>query len=135
MNRIAKGRKRSLGRRSLRRARRRQGMTLVEIMAVLVIIAMVAGAVGFAVLPTIQKARIKSTRNDAKAITSAAVLYMSDTDGCPTVQDLLDERILDKNRNSKDAWDNEFDIQCDEEGPLAVSAGPDKQMGTDDDIY
>ena len=39
--------------------RRRQGMTLVEIMAVLVIIAMVAGAVGFAVLPTILSDRKK----------------------------------------------------------------------------
>jgi hypothetical protein len=96
---------------------------------------MVAGAVGFAVLPTIQKARIKSTRNDAKAISAAAVLYMSDTDGCPTVQDLLDERILDKNKNTKDAWDNDFAIECDEDGPVAISAGPDKQMGTEDDIY
>ncbi len=135
MNDVVKNRKRSPGSRRLRRARRRQGMTLVEIMAVLVIIAMVAGAVGFAVLPTIQKARIKSTRNDAKAITSAAVLYMSDTDGCPTVQDLLEEKILDKNKSTKDAWDNDFSIECDEDGPVAISAGPDKQMGTDDDIY
>ena len=135
MDRIAKenGRPRS-GRRG-RRSRRNSGMTLVEIMAVLVIIAMVAGAVGFAVLPTIQKARIKSTRNDAKAITSAAVLYMSDTDGCPTVQDLLTERILDKNKNTKDAWDNDFTIECDEDGPVAISAGPDKAMGTEDDIF
>lgn len=135
MDRKAKaGRRPTIGRR-LRRARRNSGMTLVEIMAVLVIIAMVAGAVGFAVLPTIQKARIKSTRNDAKAISSAAVLYMSDTDGCPTVQDLLNEKILDKNKNTKDAWGNDFSIECDEDGPVAISAGPDKQMGTDDDIY
>jgi general secretion pathway protein G len=134
MDNVVKDRRRSSGKRP-GRARRKPGMTLVEIMAVLVIIAMVAGAVGFAVLPTIQKARIKSTRNDAKAITSAAVLYMSDTDGCPTVQDLLDDRILDKNKSTKDAWDNDFTIECDEDGPVAISAGPDKQMGTDDDIY
>ena len=135
MDQKAKGTGGAHNRARLRRARRRSGMTLVEIMAVLVIIAMVAGAVGFAVLPTIQKARIKATRNDAKAISSAAVLYMSDTDGCPTVQDLLTEKILDKNKNTKDAWDNEFAIECDEDGPVAISAGPDKQMGTEDDIF
>jgi type II secretory pathway pseudopilin PulG len=110
-------------------------MTLVEIMAVLVIIALVAGGVGFAVLPQIQKAKIRSTRNDAKAVTSAAVLYMSDHNECPSVQDLLTDKILDKNKNTKDAWDNEFAIECDEDGPVAKSAGPDKQAGTEDDIY
>jgi prepilin-type N-terminal cleavage/methylation domain-containing protein len=123
-------------RRNRRRDRqRRQGMTLVEIMAVLVIIALVAGGVGFAILPNIERAKIKQTRIDAKAITSAATMYMADYNECPTVQQLLDDKILDKNKSTKDAWDNDFNIECDEDGPLAVSAGPDKQLGTDDDIY
>lgn len=110
------------------------GMTLVEIMAVLIIIGLVATMVSVAVLPQIQKARVKATRANGQAIRAAAVMYMTENDNCPTVQDLLEARILDKKTNTKDEWDNDFAIECDEEGPSVVSAGPDKQMGTEDDI-
>jgi hypothetical protein len=61
-------------------------------------------------------------------------MYLTENDNCPTVQDLVDDKILDRQTNTKDEWGNDFAIECDEEGPTVVSAGPDKQMGTDDDI-
>lgn len=118
-----------------RNRRRRRGMTLVEIMAVLVIIGMVATMIGFAVLPAIKRARIKSTKSDAQTVTAAATMYMSDNEGCPTVEQLVEAKILDKKKKTKDAWGNDFVIECDEDGPVAKSAGPDGQMGTEDDIY
>lgn len=114
--------------------RTREGMTLVEIMAVLIIIGLVATMVSVAVLPQIQKARVKATRANGQAIRSAAVMYLTENDNCPTVQDLVDDKILDRATNTKDEWGNDFTIECDEEGPTVVSAGPDKQMGTEDDI-
>jgi general secretion pathway protein G len=118
-----------------RNRRRRQGVTLIEVMAVLVIMGLVATMVGIAILPRIKDARIKATRTDAQSIAGAATMYMTDNEGCPTVEQLVEAKILDKNKKTKDAWGNDFLIECDQDGPVAKSAGPDGQMGTEDDIY
>ena len=117
-----------------RRWRRRQGMTLIEIMIVMVIMALVAAGAGFAIVPQLNKAKIKSTQQDSKAIASAAEMYMAENKDCPSVQKLLDEKILNKKNHTKDAWDNDFTIECDDDGAVVKSAGPDGQLGTDDDI-
>jgi general secretion pathway protein G len=117
-----------------RRRRAREGMTLIEIMVVMVIMALVATAAGFAILPNIKKAKIRQTSTDAKAISSAAELYLTDHKDCPSVDALVSEHILDKNKNTKDGWGSEFSIECDEDGVTVRSPGPDEQMGTEDDI-
>lgn len=119
-----------------RQARRRlEAVTLVEVMAVLVIMGLVATMVGVAILPMIEKARVKTTKSDAQSIAAAATMYMADNGGCPTVEQLVAEKILDKNKNTKDPWGHEYLIECDQDGPVAKSAGPDGQMGSEDDIY
>jgi general secretion pathway protein G len=119
-----------------RRARRkkRAGMTLIEIMIVMVIMALVAAGAGFAIIPQLNKAKVKQTITDAKAVASAAELYLSEHDDCPTVDKLVEERILDKKKKTKDAWENDYTIECDEDGATVRSGGPDEQMGTEDDI-
>jgi general secretion pathway protein G len=116
------------------RRRNREAMTLIEIMVVMVIMALVATAAGFAILPQLRKARVKQTSGDAKAIASAAELYLSEHDNCPTVQELISEKILDQKKNTKDSWGHDFSIECDQDGVTVRSAGPDEQMGTQDDI-
>jgi len=116
------------------RRRSREGMTLIEIMVVMVIMALVATAAGFAILPQLKKAKIKQTSGDAKAIASAAELYLSEHDNCPTVQELVSDKILDQKKNTKDGWNHDFSIECDQDGVTVRSAGPDGQMGNDDDI-
>ena len=120
--------------RSKRRARQ-EGMTLIEIMIVITIFAMIAGGVAVALLPRLEEARIKSTKTDAQALRSAIMLYVADNPrGCPTVEDLVNERYLDGSRRTTDAWDTEFQISC-EDGDIAVlSAGPDLEFNTEDDI-
>jgi general secretion pathway protein G len=118
-----------------RSARKRQaGMTLIEIMIVMVIMALVAAGAGFAIVPQLQKAKIKSTQQDAKAIAAAAEMYLAENKDCPSVPKLLEAKILNKKNHTKDAWDNEFSITCDDDGALVKSAGPDGQVGNDDDI-
>jgi len=117
-----------------RRARARSGMTLIEIMIVMVIMALIAAGAGFAIVPQLTKAKIKSTQQDAKAISAAAEMYMAEEKGCPNVEKLVEMKILNKKNHTKDAWDNDFTIECDEDGPVVRSAGPDGQMGNDDDI-
>lgn len=117
-----------------RRARAQAGMTLIEIMIVMVIMALIAAGAGFAIVPQLTKAKIKSTQQDGKAIAAAAEMYMAEEKGCPSVEKLVEMKILNKKNHTKDAWDNDFTIECDEDGPVVRSAGPDGQMGNDDDI-
>jgi general secretion pathway protein G len=121
-------------RRARRHRLRKQGMTLIEIMIVMVIMALVAGGAAFAILPRLKDAKIKQTQQDAKKIASAAELYLSESDDCPTVDKLVEQKILSSKSNTKDAWDNDYAIECDEDGATVRSGGPDKQMGTEDDI-
>ena len=119
----------------LARRRRREGMTLIEIMIVITIFAMMAGGVAVALLPQLEKAKIKTTKTDAQALRSAVMLYVADNPrGCPTVEELVSERYLDGSRRTTDAWDTPYEISC-EDGDISVfSAGPDLEFSTEDDI-
>jgi type II secretory pathway pseudopilin PulG len=110
-------------------------MTLIEIMIVIFIIAMIGTGVAVAVLPQLQKAQIKSTQVDAQALRSAVMLYVADNPrGCPTVEDLVSERYLDGSKRTADAWDTEFQVTCEDGDVAVISAGPDLEFNTEDDI-
>jgi general secretion pathway protein G len=111
------------------------GFTLIEIMIVITIFAMMAGGVAVALLPQLEKAKIKTTKTDAQALRSAVMLYVADNPrNCPTVEDLVSERYLDGSRRTTDAWETPYQISC-EDGDIAVfSAGPDLEFSTEDDI-
>ena len=110
-------------------------MTLIEIMIVVGIIAMIAGGVAVALLPNLERARIDSTKTDAQALRSAATMYVADNPrGCPTVEDLVNNRYLDGSKRTQDAWESPFSIACEGGDIIVTSAGPDMQLGTEDDI-
>ena len=111
-------------------------MTLIEIMIVVIIMALIATAVGVAVLPQLEKARIKSTRTDAQSIRSGVTIYMADHPGgsCPGIDDLVEDGALDSSKRTTDAWDRDFQIECEGMNINVVSAGPDGQFGSEDDI-
>ena len=97
-----------------RSRRSREGMTLIEIMVVMVIMALVATAAGFAILPQLKKAKIKQTqqrrqgdRQRGRAVHVGARQLPDDAGAASS------EKILDKNKNTKDGWGNEFTIECD----------------------
>ena len=117
------------------RRRRREAFTLIEIMIVITIFAMMAGGVAVALLPQLEKARLKTTKTDAQGLRSAVMLYVADNPrGCPTIEDLVNERYLDGTRRTADAWDTPFQISCEDGDIAVVSAGPDLQFNTEDDI-
>jgi general secretion pathway protein G len=122
------------GRRALSRRRRQAGMTLVEIMIVVIIMALIATAVGVAVLPRLKQARIDSTRTDARTVAGAVEMYVGQNSECPTMEALVQEGFVNSSTRTTDAWDNAFQINCEGDSIEVVSAGPDGQMGTDDDI-
>ena len=119
----------------IERLTRQEGMTLIEIMIVITIFAMIAGGVAVALLPRLEEARIKSTKTDAQSLRSAVMLYVADNPrGCPTVEDLVNERYLDGTRRTADAWDTPFQISCEDSEISVLSAGPDLEFNTEDDI-
>jgi general secretion pathway protein G len=121
-------------RRAWRNKRKQSGMTLIEIMIVMVIMALVAVAAGFAVVPTWQRARIRQAGIDAKAIRQMAVAYQLEFGECPSVQDLLEKQILDPSTTTKDPWGSPFAITCEGSDLTVISAGPDAELNTEDDI-
>jgi general secretion pathway protein G len=121
--------------RQIARRKHQEGMTLIEIMIVITIFAMIAGGVAVALLPRLEEARIKSTKTDSQALRSAVMLYVADNPrGCPTVEDLVTERYLDSSRQTADAWDTPFQISCEDGDIIVISAGPDLEFNTEDDI-
>lgn len=113
-----------------------RGMTLIEIMIVVIIMAMIATGVAVAVIPQFKKSQVKAAKSDVAAIRTAVQLYQVEFPGkCPTGEDLKEERVLDKDKRTVDPWDKEFVINCSgNDEPDVFSMGPDMQEGTEDDI-
>ena len=51
-------------------------------------------------MPQLRKAKVKQTSGDAKMVSSAAELYLSEHDNCPTVQELITDKTLDQKKNT-----------------------------------
>jgi general secretion pathway protein G len=108
-----------------------RGMTLIEIMVVVVIMALIATGVAVAVFPQLQKARVKTTCVRLHDIMNAGELYMMDNTDCPSMEELKAELKGDP----EDSWGNEMKVECpSDEEILVVSAGRDGNFGTDDDL-
>ncbi len=121
--------------RASRRARAR-GVTLFEVLIVVAILAMVAGGVAVFALPQYEKARVRTATTGCRTIRQAVNTWKMDPENssCPTVSQLIEEKILDKGTNTSDPWNQPFAIQCTEDDVIVTSTGPDKKKGTADDI-
>jgi general secretion pathway protein G len=120
---------------SRRRHRRRQGMTLIEIMIVVLIMAMIAGAAGFAAMENMKQARIDNTKAQVRSLAQVGEAYLLHHPGaeCPSFDELAQARLLSRGSTRTDPWGGAFVMSCD--GDVNVrSAGPDGQDGTEDDI-
>lgn len=108
-------------------------MTLIEIMVVIVIMAIIAVAVGINVIDAIENARRQDTKVRARTIQTAVKMYLMDVGGeCPSMGDLADQ--LDSTTEHTDAWKHDFEIECDGSTVHVRSPGPDGQLGNEDDI-
>lgn len=108
-----------------------RGMTLIEIMVVVVIMALIATGVAVAVVPQLRKAQQKTTCVRINDVAAAAELYMMDATDCPSMDDLRSSLKGDP----QDSWGNDMKVECPGEDEIVVvSAGRDGNFGTDDDL-
>lgn len=112
-------------------------MSLIEILVVLGIIALVSGVIAVAVIGHLERARIQTSRESARVLRGAVNTYRMNHSGdeCPTVAMLVAAQEIDTASKTVDAWEKPFAIACDDRGGVTVvSAGPDKKLGSTDDI-
>jgi general secretion pathway protein G len=72
---------------------RSEGFTLIEIMAVVLIIGMLSGIVGFAVFQQVDKARVVTARAQIDRLESSLELYSMDNGRFPSTEQGLDALI------------------------------------------
>jgi general secretion pathway protein G len=113
-----------------------RGVTLIEVMIVVVILGLIAGGVAVAVFPKLKKAQVDTTTTSARALRSVAETWRSEhaSDQCPTPQVLMNDHAIDSASKITDAWDDPFTIICQEDETIVTSPGPDKKENTPDDI-
>lgn len=72
-------------------------------------------------------------RAEIAAIETAAAMYLSDFEGCPTVDTLATRGDLSARTARVDPWGRPYAITCDTGAARARSGGPDGALGTRDD--
>ena len=120
--------------RRLQRRRREEGMTLVEIMIVVIIMALIATGVTVAVLPALGDAKNDTARSNVGAIKQATSLLLMRGRDCPSsVEDLISAgRLEDTDPN--DPWGNPYRIQCNGTNIVVTSPGADGEFESEDDV-
>ena len=128
---------------------RQRGFTLVELVVVMTIIAILAGALALQISNRVQHAKRTRALQDIATMKSALELYRADNGDYPTTQQGLEalyrkpssppvptnwERYLDK-PIGKDPWGTEYVYRCpgqdDPDGYDLISYGKDLRPGGD----
>lgn len=92
-----------------RERRAERGMTLIEIMVVLVIIGLIAGAVAVNVMGRLDEAKVKQAKTDLHTLENCLDLYKLDKGRYPTTEEGLAAVVAaGKCKNVKDPWQNDY---------------------------
>lgn len=120
---------------SLRR-RHEAGMTLVEVLIVVSIMALIATGVTVFALPKFKEAQVSTAKTNAQVLRRAVQdwqrVNMEST--CPTISQLIEGKHLDSASNTDDPWGQPWALVCTDDDIFVQSNGPDKKQGTPDDI-
>lgn len=140
--------------------RSRKGLTLLELMIVLIILVGLIALVGPRLLGTQKKADIRTTQAQIGNLASALKMYVVDMKSFPLTEEGLnalisapEDEALAKNWDGpyieggklpKDPWGSDFqyefeasdaaDSKSSDSFPRIFSLGPDRQPGTSDDV-
>ncbi|HEY4103234.1 MAG TPA: prepilin-type N-terminal cleavage/methylation domain-containing protein [Polyangiaceae bacterium] len=120
----------------IRRHRRARGVTLIEVLIVVAILAMVSAGVGISAYRYHLEAQLRMARTNARDLrnTVKAWWLTHDSTSCPSVAQLVRDGALDKDSPPKDPWGGDWAIECAEDDVTISSKGRDRRAGTEDDI-
>lgn len=113
-----------------------RGVTLVEVLIVLAIMALIAGSATLLVFPQLAKARVRTAKMDGQTIRKAAELDKNldgNADACPSVQDLVTRKKIEAGKTT-DPWGKPYKVVCGDDDIRVLSSGKDGKEGTPDDV-
>jgi general secretion pathway protein G len=115
----------------LRRARKRRGMTLIEIIVVITILSLLTAAVAVAVIPRLEEAKRDRVRLDISAVKQGLDTYYAKKGKYPDtgagLKALVDAQIMEK--VPMDPWDHEYLYVLESGKPVITSYGKDGTPG------
>jgi general secretion pathway protein G len=119
-----------------RHRRPSRGVTLVEILVVVAIMSLIAGAVGIGALRYWRQAEVKTAEINARSLRGAVKIWWVTAGSieCPTVSQLRADRALDADTPTTDPWGGAWRIECTDDEASVSSDGPDRTPGTEDDV-
>jgi general secretion pathway protein G len=114
-----------------RRRRAARGMTLIEIIVVITILSLLMAAVGVAVIPRLEEAKVDRAKLDIANILNALKTYYAKKGNYPDtgagLKALVDSQILEK--QPVDPWDHEYVYVLEAGKPTVISYGKDGAPG------
>ncbi|MEY4545711.1 MAG: hypothetical protein RL685_1906 [Pseudomonadota bacterium] len=127
---------RAARRRAARRHELQAGVTLVEVLIVVAIMALLGGSVGFYALQQYKKAEKATAEEDARSLRKAIELWQvqNSESTCPTLGQLVADKQLNSDSRPTDPWGQEWAFSCTDDEIYVQSNGPDRKPGTADDI-
>ena len=122
--------------RALRERRASGGVTLVEVLIVVAIMALLASGVTFAILPKYKEAQVSTAKTSAQVMRRAVQDWqrLNNEYSCPTVSQLVEGKHIDSGAELDDPWGMPWVLACTDDEVFVQSNGPDKKQGTTDDI-
>jgi len=123
---------------ALRRVRRgaSRGLTLVELVITITLIGVLTAAISIGVIGAQRRANVQAAKTACNTARQATMQWKAvhPSEDCPAIEQLKAEKDLDTGFNLKDPWGMPYKLSCDSDEITCVSPGPDRKLGTDDDI-
>jgi general secretion pathway protein G len=114
-----------------------RGLTLVELVVVITLIGLLTAAIAVGVMKTFNEGRIKTAAiacNQLRTAVQAHFISHPEESDCPTPAKMQEAHELDAAMSLRDPWGTPYTLECQSDEVVAISAGPDRALGTEDDV-
>jgi general secretion pathway protein G len=114
-----------------------RGLTLVELVVVITLVGLLTAAIAVGVMKTFNEGRIKTAAiacNQLRTAVQAHFVNHPEESDCPTPAKMQEAHELDAAMSLRDPWGTPYALECQPDEIIAISAGPDRAFGTEDDL-